>query len=533
MVSSSTYRLFVLFLFLGPLASANVSYSIGSGAAAPGSTVVLDISIAGGDLPAGLQWTLDYSTADISRVTVTAGPSATAAGKSVFCSNVSGDMTCLVIGTNTTGIADGVVAQATVQVAAGTTHVTTSLQLTGTVSTDANGNSIPSSGSSGVLTILDALSALRFVPITPCRVTDTRNPVGPFGGPAIGGGTTRIFTLPSSTSCSLPASAAAYSLNVGVVPHGPLGYLTVWPGGQPQPLVATLSSLDGRVKSTGAIIPAGSGGAINVYATDTTDVIFDVNGYFVPATTPSALAYYPLTPCRVADTRDTSGPLGGPYLAGNSVRNFPVPDATACNISSSAQAYSLNLAVVPHGGPINYLTAWPSGESQPLVATLNDPTGTILSNAAIVPAGSRGQIEVYVTNDTDLVIDIDGYFAPPGAGGLSLYNLTPCRVLDTREPPGSPPFNGTLNVNVAGSACGVPDSAQAYIFNATVVPPGPVGYLTLWPQGIAQPFAANLNDTDGTITGNMAVVPTSNGSISAFVTNPTQMVLDIFGCFAP
>ena len=58
-------------------------------------------------------------------------------------------------------------------------------------------------------------------------------------------------------------------------------------------------------------------------------------------------------------------------------------------------------------------------------------------------------------------------------------------------------------------------------------------YLTLWPQGTTQPVVANLNDTDGTITGNMAVVPTSNGSISAFVTNPTQLVLDIFGYFAP
>jgi hypothetical protein len=441
-------------------------------------------------------------------------------------------MTCLVVGVNTTGIEDGVVAQATVQVAVGTTHVTTSLQLTGTVSTDANGNSIPSSGSSGVLTIFDAVSALHFVPITPCRIADTRNPVGAFGGPALDGGTTRTFILPSSTSCRIPASAAAYSLNVAVVPHGPLGYLTVWPSGQPQPLVAILSSLDGLVKSVGAIIPAGIGGAISVYATSTADVVLDVNGYFVPEE-PSALAFYPLTPCRVADTRDASGPLGGPYLAGNSVRSFPVLDATACNISPSAQAYSLNLAVVPHGGPMSYLTAWPSGESQPLVATLNDPTGTILSNAAIVPSGSGGQIEVYVTNDTDLVIDINGYFAPPGAGGLSLYNLTPCRVLDTRLPPGGPPFSGTLNVNVADSGCGVPGIAEAYIFNATVVPPGPLGYLTLWSQGVAQPKAANLNDIGGTITGNMAVVPTSNGSISAFVTNPSQLVLDIFGCFAP
>jgi hypothetical protein len=40
------------------------------------------------------------------------------------------------------------------------------------------------------------------------------------------------------------------------------------------------------------------------------------------------------------------------------------------------------------------------------------------------------------------VIDIGGYFAPPGAGGMSLYNLNPRRVLDTRQPAGSPPFSG-------------------------------------------------------------------------------------------
>jgi len=283
----------------------------------------------------------------------------------------------------------------------------------------------------------------------------------------------------------------------------------------------------------GAIIPAGASGAISVYATNTTDLVLDINGYFVPAATPSALAFYPVTPCRVADTRRTNGPLGGPYLTARSTRAFPILSATACNISSSAQAYSVNLAVVPRGGPVGYLTAWADGQTQPVVATLNDPTGTILSNAAIVPAGSGGQIDVYTTNNTDLVIDINGYFAPPGTGGLSLYTLTPCRVLDTRQPPGNQPFTGTLNVNVDGSSCGVPGTAQSYIFNATLVPPGKVGYLTLWPQGTTQPVVANLNDTDGTITGNMAVVPTSNGSISAFVTNPTQLVLDIFGYFAP
>jgi hypothetical protein len=67
----------------------------------------------------------------------------------------------------------------------------------------------------------------------------------------------------------------------------------------------------------------------------------------------------------------------------------------------------------------------------------------------------------------------------------------------------------------------------------TVVPPGPLGYLTVWPQWTAQPLVASLNATEGAITGNMAIVPTGNGSIRAFGSQPTHFVLDIFGYFAP
>ena len=31
---------------------------------------------------------------------------------------------------------------------------------------------------------------------------------------------------------------------------------------------------------------------------------------------PTRWASYPLTPCRVADTRNATGPLGGPFLTG-------------------------------------------------------------------------------------------------------------------------------------------------------------------------------------------------------------------------
>jgi hypothetical protein len=375
-------------------------------------------------------------------------------------------------------------------------------------------------------------AALRYVAINPCRLLDTRNtPNGAFAGPAIAGGTFRSFTVPFG-GCGIPSNAAAYSVNVAVVPSGPLGYLTVWPTGQTQPGVATVSSVDGRVRSNAAIVPAGTGGAISMFASNTTNVVLDINGYFVTSST--ALQFYPVTPCRLVDTRNPTASLGGPSLAGNTSRTFPLGSGS-CNLPASAQAYSLNLAVVPQG-PLGYLTAWPTGQTQPGTANLSSTTGTVTANAAIIPAGTSGSIDVYASNTTDVIIDVNGYFAQPGTGGLSLYTLPPCRALDTRQLSDSQttqPFSGELDQNIQAGACGVPTGAQAYVLNATVVPSTALGYLTLWPQGTVQPVVATLSAIDQTVTSNMAIVPTSNGSISAYAANPTQLVLDIFGYFAP
>ena len=97
-------------------------------------------------------------------------------------------------------------------------------------------------------------------------------------------------------------------------------------------------------------------------------------------------------------------------MAGTTTRSYAVP-ASACSIPSSAQAYSLNATVVP-SGPLGYLTLWPTGISQPTVSTLNAQDGSLTSNAAIVPAGTGGAINAFVTNTTHLILDINGYFAP-------------------------------------------------------------------------------------------------------------------------
>jgi hypothetical protein len=201
-------------------------------------------------------------------------------------------------------------------------------------------------------------------------------------------------------------------------------------------------------------------------------------------------------------------------------------------------AYSLNFTALPlNGQSLDYLTAWPAGQQQPDTSTLNASTGTTTANAAIVQGGTpNGEVSVFSTNDTNLLIDVNGYFAPPGSPGeMELYPFgtqgtpPPCRALDTR--PNF--FQGQLTVNMATSPCLVSASAAAYIVNATVIPQGYLGFLTLWGMG-SQPVVSTLNAWDGAVTSNLAIVPanTSNGTMLAFASNSTQMLIDVFGILA-
>jgi hypothetical protein len=260
-------------------------------------------------------------------------------------------------------------------------------------------------------------NGLEFFAVTPCRIADTRTGAGftgAFGPPSLVAYTTRPFTVPSS-SCGIPSTAGAYSLNFTVVPPGALQELIAWPVGPSLPNVSMLSDPTGAVLADAAIVPAGTGGAINVYPYAATDMLFDINGYFA-APSSQGLHFYPVTPCRVADTRSGagfSGAFGPPSLVGGGTpRFFPIP-SSSCGIPTTAAAYSLNFTVVPpQGQQLGNLTTWPTGQSMPNVSTLNDSAGIVLANAAIVAAGTGGAISVWVTDSTDMCLDINGYFAP-------------------------------------------------------------------------------------------------------------------------
>src|ERR1700686_1976643 len=125
-------------------------------------------------------------------------------------------------------------------------------------------------------------AASHFITMVPCRILDTRNPVGPFGGPIMSTGDTRNYNVPAGPCSGIPSNASAYSLNISVTGTAAQGYLTAWPTGSTQPNAATMTWFAAsQTLTTAAIVPAGTSSSISIFAGASTHIILDINGYFV------------------------------------------------------------------------------------------------------------------------------------------------------------------------------------------------------------------------------------------------------------
>jgi lipoprotein-anchoring transpeptidase ErfK/SrfK len=190
----------------------------------------------------------------------------------------------------------------------------------------------------------------------------------------------------------------------------------------------------------------------------------------------------------------------------------------------------------------SYLTAFPTGEAQPLVSNLNWARGETVANSVIVPVGTDGSVSFF--NDlgnTDLVVDLEGYFAPESSGTTagSYVPLHPGRIADTRTGSGEPNAGdalgagSALNIQVTGAG-GVPSSGvTSALLNVTVTDTTAPSFLTVYPQGTIMPTASNLNWTAGDTVANRVVVPVSaSGQISVFNDfGNADVVVDVNGYF--
>jgi hypothetical protein len=127
-----------------------------------------------------------------------------------------------------------------------------------------------------------------------------------------------------------------------------------------------------------------------------------------PGPSPST-SFYTLTPCRVFDTRELSGPTLGAPLTCGTVQSFAVTGR--CGVPPTAKAVSLNLTGTASTAQGN-LRLYPTGVFAPLTSTLNYVAGVSRANNAVASLGAGGQISVLCapSGTTHLVLDVNGYF---------------------------------------------------------------------------------------------------------------------------
>src|SRR3990170_4567256 len=376
-------------------------------------------------------------------------------------------------------------------------------------------------------------SGATYVALSPARLLDTRVGNGLSG--AFSAGVARTFQVTGRGG--VPANAIAVSGNLTVTGQTAAGYVYLGPLPTPSPSSSTLNFPlgDDRANAvTVALSPTGSLSATYAAAAGSTQLVFDVTGYFVPDG--SGATYVALSPARLLDTRVGNG-LSGAFSAGVA-RTFHVTGRGG--VPANAIAVSGNLTVTGQTAA-GYVYLGPLPTPSPSSSTLNFPLGDDRANAvtvALSPTGSLSATYAAAAGSTQLVFDVTGYFVPDGSGATYVA-LSPARLLDTRVGNG---LSGAFSAGVARTfqvtgRGGVPANAIAVSGNLTVTGQTAAGYVYLGPLPTPSPSSSTLNFPLGDDRANAVTVALSpTGSLSATyaaAAGSTQLVFDVTGYFVP
>lgn len=129
------------------------------------------------------------------------------------------------------------------------------------------------------------------------------------------------------------------------------------------------------------------------------------------ASAPIGATFYRLAPCRVLDTRNAAGPLGGPAIGGLQLRTFAL--AGVCNVPAGTIAVSGNVTVV-NPTAAGDLLVYRADIAAPLASTVSFTLGRTRANNGILALSADVQQAVSILNKSagsvHVIVDVNGYF---------------------------------------------------------------------------------------------------------------------------
>jgi hypothetical protein len=192
-----------------------------------------------------------------------------------------------------------------------------------------------------------------------------------------------------------------------------------------------------------------------------------------------------------------------------------------------------------------------TGDWDTYMTRSNDAGLTMLPSWRVndLTANSQSVPDIFMTSNLDVYCvyrdrsseDFEIYFvrdaAPPAPVASSFHPLTPCRVLDTRDPSDGPVLAAAgLRMFTVVGACGVPAQAKAIVSNLTVVGAEAEGSLKVIGGHLTATTTSSINFTTARARANNAIVQlATDGSGTISVINNSMgtvhFILDVSGYF--
>lgn len=234
---------------------------------------------------------------------------------------------------------------------------------------------------------------------SPVRVLDTRTGVGTPRTRLPAGGT---LTLALSGKAGIPTTGVAgVLLDVSASAPSAGGWLTTYPAGVALP-GAPQVHYDTSAAATGLVqARLGTNGAVTIHSSAQTDVMVDVVGWL-----PTGADQVPVGPTRLLDSQTGLGyPLGRVAAWQASL----VQVAGKAGVPATGVRAALLTVTVVSPTAAGYVTAYPSGSSEPPYATVKYASGRTVTNTVLVPVGPDGSVRVLTSAAAYLKVDVQGY----------------------------------------------------------------------------------------------------------------------------
>jgi uncharacterized protein YkwD len=358
-------------------------------------------------------------------------------------------------------------------------------------------------------------SSAAYVSVQPCRLADTR----------LNSGFTRLdaqtIQIPARGICGIPSNATSLALTLTVDRPDAAGFLTAWPADQARPTVSNVNFDGSQIRANSSITRLDASGNFRVFTSVRSQVVVDVVGAFVPATSSAAGRFVARPSTRVYDSRPGPKPGAGANIT------LPLPSG----VPADSVALALNVTVTESSAP-GYVTEFPAGRPMPTSSILNvDQPNQTRAAAGIFPVSASG-VALYLSGGGHIVVDLLGYFTGPSAGASSTGLFTaydPTRLLDTRL---ASPLGTGVPLYPGGGLELATSQGGAMAYNVTSVD-GNAGFVAAFPAGTARPSTSTVNSVGGgDVVANFAITQVSNRGLGFYSGSQTHLIADLQGWFS-